>query len=288
MNTQAPHQRSVIVGIDGSREALCALHWAATEAERRRWPLRITYVTSAEDREVAQKMVDAAVADVRETWSGVDVTGDWVSGDPAAVLTRTATERDILAVGSRGHGRIASVLVGSVSSAVAQHAICPVVVVRAPLPGHPDGTGGVVLGVDGSEASMAATGFAFEAASVRGLPLTVVHAVWDPYTESQAVVAVLSDSRRVVVDDSELLDVAETIAGWRERFPDVEVVTRYENGRPDRVLADASSRADLLVVGARGRGPAATLSLGSVSRQVLKRAHCPVAVVRSRPRARSH
>jgi nucleotide-binding universal stress UspA family protein len=93
---------------------------------------------------------------------------------------------------------------------------------------------------------------------------------------------------RIVVDDSELLDVAETVAGWRELFPDVSVVTRYENGRPDRVLAEISERADLLVVGARGRGSAATALLGSVSRQVLKLAQCPVAVVRSRSQSRTH
>lgn len=298
MNAQAPHHRTVIVGVDGTEEDRRALSWAAAEAGRRRWPLRVIhavdyphaqlYVETAaasrlgEDREVAQKIVDIAVAEVERTWPEVEVTGEWAAGSPASVLARAAIERDVLVVGSRGLGRVASVLVGSVSSNVTQHAVCPVVVVRekATPTRYPGDRRGVILGVDGSLASVAATGFAFEEASLRALPLTVVHAVWEPYTESQAVVAVLSDPRRVAVDDSERLDVAETIAGWREQYPDVNVVTRYENGRPERVLADLSGQADLLVVGARGRGASKSLLLGSVSRDVLKRAHCPVAVVR--------
>ncbi|MGH3118296.1 MAG: universal stress protein [Nocardioidaceae bacterium] len=298
MNVQAPHHHTIIVGLDGTEEAQRALNWAAAEAGRRRWPLRIIhavdyprsqlYVTIgaetrlAEDRGVAQKIVEDGVADVERTWPDVEVTGEWVAGGPAAVLVRAATEHDVLVVGSRGLGRVASVLVGSVSSNVTQQASCPVVVVReaATRSLHPRGERGVILGVDGSAASVTATGFAFEEASLRALSLTVVHAVWEPYTESQAVVAVLSNPERVVVDDSEMLDVAETIAGWREQYPDVNVVTRYENGRPDRVLVNLSDRADLLVVGARGRGASKSLLLGSVSRDVLKRAHCPVAVVR--------
>jgi len=289
MNAQSRRHHSVIVGVDPSDEARRALHWAAAEAQRRRWPMQIVHAVQTDDQGVAQKIVDTALADVRAAWPGVDVMGESVADDTATALARTATDRDILVVGSRGLGRIASVLVGSVSSAVARHATCPVVVVRDPntLPRHPESTSGVILGVDGSEASISAAGFAFEAASLRGRPLTVVHAVWDPYTESQAVVAILSDPERVVVDDSELLDVAEAVAGWRELYPDVKVVTRYENGRPDRVLGELSDGADLLVVGARGRGPAATLLLGSVSRRVLQRASCPVAVVRRRPRERS-
>jgi len=301
VSLRGPRQRLVVVGVDGAPDGQRALEWAAAEAERRRWPLQIEHAVEyasaglavslgpepalAEDHAIAQQIADTAVADVRRSRPTVQVTGEWVAGDPATVLARTATERDILVVGSRGLGRVASVLLGSVSSAVVGHAVSPVVVVpdKNPLPGRPDGPRGVVLGVDGSDASTAATRFAFEAASVRGSPLTVVHAVWDRYTESQAVVAVLSDPKRVVVDESERLDVAETIAGWREQFPDVRVVTRYANGRPDRVLADADEVADLLVVGARGRGSAASALLGSVSRHVLKRARCPVAIVRCQP-----
>ncbi|HYJ68831.1 MAG TPA: universal stress protein [Nocardioidaceae bacterium] len=306
MNAHADHRHSVIVGVDGSDDGRRALHWAAGEAGRRGWLLRIIHAVDyppatfpmtigqanglTEDPAVAQKIVDEAVADVERTWSEIEVSGEWMAGNPAVVLAREATEQDVVVVGSRGLGRVASALVGSVSSTVTRYADSPVVVVRenSPRPGHARRPRDVILGVDGSDASVAATAFAFEAASLRGLPLTVVHAVWSPYTESQAVVAVMTNPERVVVEDSEMLDVAETIAGWREQYPDVGVVTRYENGRPDRVLADLSDDAELLVVGTHGRGAPKALLLGSVSRHVLRHAHCPVAVVRGPNRKQRH
>lgn len=301
MNAHTQSRHSVVVGVDGSEEAQRALHWAAGEAGRRHWPLRVIHALdyshfqlkevigakpgSAEDREVAQTIVDEAVAAVERIWPAVGVTGDWRRGNPAPVLARTVTEHDILVVGSRGLGRVASALLGSVSSDVSYRADCPVIVVRETTSTtHSDGGRGVILGVDGSSASVAATAFAFEEASLRSLPLTVVHAVWEPYTDSQAVVAVLTPTERTVVDASERLDVAETIAGWREQCPDVGVVTRYENGRPDRVLTNFADTAELLVVGAHGRGATTAMHLGSVSRRVLRSARCPIAVVRQRSR----
>ena len=51
-------------------------------------------------------------------------------------------------------------------------------------------------------------------------------------------------------------------------------------GRPELVLAEASSEAGLVVVGARGRGDLASLLLGSVSRGVIHRSECPVEIIR--------
>src|SRR5262245_9965678 len=141
MNAPARRPRSVIVGVDGSTEAQRALHWAAGEARRRCWPLRIVHAIEADDSDVAQKVVDAALEEVREAWPGLDVAGEWVVGSPPTALARTTTEHDILVVGSRGLGRVAAVLEGSIGSALARHATCPVVVVRDPnaSPSHPDG-----------------------------------------------------------------------------------------------------------------------------------------------------
>jgi nucleotide-binding universal stress UspA family protein len=168
---------------------------------------------------------------------------------------------------------------GSVSADVAQRATCPVVVVRATRGrSYFDARNGIVVGIDGSQGSMAATGFAFAAASARRLPLTVVHAVWDPYPASPASVASLAAVSRTALDAD--VDIAATIVGWRQQYPEVPVATRYENGRPAQVLADLAAGADLLVVGARGHTTTAQLLLGSVSRNVLEIAPCPVAVVR--------
>jgi nucleotide-binding universal stress UspA family protein len=158
------------------------------------------------------------------------------------------------------------------------YALSPVVVVREVT--TQDGTpGGVVVGVDGSGLSVEATGFAFEQASQRGLDLTVLHA-WDPtlYTSAVALSALVDTWQDVEVGEE--LVTSEAIAGWAEKYPDVEVRTQVLPGRPADMLVDASETAVLVVVGSRGRGGFSGLLLGSVSRNVLHRAHCPVAVVR--------
>ena len=77
--------------------------------------------------------------------------------------------------------------------------------------------------------------------------------------------------------------MAESLAGWREKYPDVDVREHVIRALPAEALIGESEGADLLVVGSRGRGGFGGLLLGSVSHTVLQHAHCPVAVVRPRP-----
>jgi nucleotide-binding universal stress UspA family protein len=81
-------------------------------------------------------------------------------------------------------------------------------------------------------------------------------------------------------DDARRL-VSEAVAGWREKFPDVDVEYETHRRNPATALVEASADARLLVVGSRGLGGFRGLLLGSVSRSVLHHAACPVAVVRS-------
>jgi nucleotide-binding universal stress UspA family protein len=74
--------------------------------------------------------------------------------------------------------------------------------------------------------------------------------------------------------------LSEALAGMCERYPDVEVEQRLIQGHAAGNLVDASRKAQLLVVGSRGRGGFKGLLLGSVSQAALHHAHCPVAVVR--------
>ncbi len=142
--------------------------------------------------------------------------------------------------------------------------------------------GGVVVGDDGSAASRAAVRWAAADAVRRGTPLHVVRAwslttaprprTWavgyvPPFTDFEAAVREeLERTRRPLVADLEGLD-----ARWHA-----------VHGRPEAVLATASTGADLLVVGSRGRGELRELLLGSVAAAVLHSASCPVVVVRGR------
>jgi nucleotide-binding universal stress UspA family protein len=189
----------------------------------------------------------------------------------------------VVVLGSRGLGGFTGLLVGSVAQATAQHGYCPVVVVSGrTLEDPPPTTGPVLVGVDGSPASEAAIGFAFEAASVRGVGLVAVHTwtevvfdgVWTTFKLD-------TDWRVLAAEERRLLD--ERMAGWQEKYPDVLVRRLVVRDRPVRALLEQAeqSGAQLIVVGARGTGAAFTgMGLGSTSHALLHHSECPVAVVR--------
>jgi len=74
--------------------------------------------------------------------------------------------------------------------------------------------------------------------------------------------------------------LAERLAGWSEKYPDVEVRRRVVRDRPAAELVDLSRTARLVVVGSRGRGGVRGLLLGSVGHALIHHAHCPVLVAR--------
>ena len=82
-----------------------------------------------------------------------------------------------------------------------------------------------------------------------------------------------------LVNDEERVAMAESMAGWSEKYPDVKVEHRVVRDHPVHALVAAAGHAQLLVVGSRGRGTLRSLLLGSVSHGVLHHATGPVAVV---------
>jgi nucleotide-binding universal stress UspA family protein len=160
---------------------------------------------------------------------------------------------------------------------MATRANCPVVIVRGAHAEEDDGSPRpVVLGVDGSATSEAATEFAFAAATARDVPLVAVHTWWDPVIGP--TVAKLIDVEAIDADERRRL--VERLAGWTAKYPDVAVETVVSRDFPARVLLRQAAQAQLVVVGSRGHGELAGLFLGSVSNALVHRAPCPVAVVR--------
>ncbi|MFI7538982.1 universal stress protein [Streptosporangium sp. NPDC049376] len=277
----------IVVGVDGSQAGLDAVSWAVREAELRNEELRIVHVMPAwplemtEDAphaEVGRWMRDGAesvLADglerARREERHVKVESLLLPGDPRSALIAAAGDARLLVVGSHGLGGFRGMLLGSVALGVAGHTACPVAVVRCP-PAQPCGE--VVVGVDGSPAGAEAVGFAFAEASFRGAALRAVHA-WSRPTAGGGLHA-SADAEETAQEARRAL--AEALAGWSERYPDVKVTEHLEHGHPVDVLRDASTRADLLVVGSRGRGDLAGLLLGSVSHSLLHHAACPLVV----------
>ncbi|MFG2006824.1 universal stress protein [Spirillospora sp. NPDC048911] len=281
----------IVVGIDGSDNSLAAVDWAAEEASRRNTALRIVYAIApwVSDTPVgarigvvhewllggAQPITDRSITRARDRAPEVRVSGDTTDGQAAAALIDEARGAVMLVVGSRGMGGLAGMLAGSVALQVVSHARCPTVVVRREE--HPP-QGEVVLGVDGSSSCAAAVSFAFEEAALRKARLRAVLAWPHPVSTEPGDMQPLAYDPEIVTKEEERT-LHETIAGWQEEFPDVEVVHEVLHARPAKALAGASARADLLVVGSRGRGGFAGLMLGSVSHAMLHHSHCPVAVV---------
>ncbi|KWW99221.1 universal stress protein [Carbonactinospora thermoautotrophica] len=152
------------------------------------------------------------------------------------------------------------------------------------VPERLDIDGGVVVGFDGSETSQEALRWAAREARQYGCPLHVVRA-WSiltaprPKNVKLEVTPTLQQYEAAVRVETEQL-LAKVLGD----DPGVPVRLHLVHAPAAQTLIDASGRADLLVVGSRGRGGFAGLLLGSVSEQCVRYARCPVVVVR--PRAR--
>jgi nucleotide-binding universal stress UspA family protein len=163
------------------------------------------------------------------------------------------------------------------AGAVATHGRCPVVVIRGgaeDLEGKP-----VVVGVDGSPASEAAIAFAYDEASRLGVPLIALHTWTDTITAAAFAMAPYAVDW-FEVQNEELRLLAERLAGWQEKYPDVQVQRVLTRDHPARSLIDQAREAQLVVVGSRGRGQVAGLLLGSTSQALLHHAPCPLVIVR--------
>lgn len=276
-------EQPVVVGYDGSKEAGEALRFGVELARLHGWALRVVIARgdlhrlSAWADEWTQGLAQEWAVDAdkllveEETEAAVAI----VDGLAAQVLVAESAQAAAVLVGATGHGFVTGRLQGSVSQHVCRHATSPVVVVRDG--GRADGP--VVAGVDGSSSSLRALEFALHEAGLRGRRLEVLYAPERLRAYGFPAPGVLPAEfvRSLRAHDAAVLDTAAAAVA---DHPGVDVALRTVEGAPARVLARASEDAALVVVGSRGAGAFEGVLLGSVSAAVLRRAECPVAVVR--------
>jgi nucleotide-binding universal stress UspA family protein len=135
-----------------------------------------------------------------------------------------------------------------------------------------------VVGVEGAPSETAALHFAFWMASETGLPLTVIHA--NRFLEYAHGDLPTLEAEAAELEEADRRVMAESLAGWRELYPDVETGTVFSMDGPASALVGQSRMASLVVVGARARGGLPWLRVGSTARAVALHGACPVAVVR--------
>lgn len=142
---------TLVVGVDGSADSTRALRWAVTEARRRDWqvtaitawlprpvvpssiPMAITQPTDPREEDSYRVQLDQAVTEATKD-DPYPVRAQLRRGSAADVLTQEAGPDDLLVVGSHGHGRVLTTVLGSVSAACVRKARCPVVVIPTRLP----------------------------------------------------------------------------------------------------------------------------------------------------------
>ncbi|VVJ21714.1 Universal stress protein family [Amycolatopsis camponoti] len=296
MSTTEPR---ITVGVDGSAGSTAAVVWAANLASRRHLELKIVHglqvaglyygggmtgIGAATLFEAVQADGERAIADARALAASIDkdlvIVTELPNDPPVPMLIDESRHARLLVVGRTGTGGFADMLVGGTAASVVAHAHCPVAVVRGRQKSTvvPE-TGPVVAGVDGSPNSEQAIAIAFEEASLRGVPLVAVHA-WNDvtYDDTRGTARILTQPESLEEDEQRLL--TERLAGWQEKYPDVEISRKLVRDRPRHVLLEASETAQLVVVGCHGRGGFTGMVLGSTSQALVQHAQCPVLVVR--------
>jgi nucleotide-binding universal stress UspA family protein len=290
--------RGVVVGVSGSAEADAALDWALAEAASRQVPLTAVLAWTgprgvqpheyqAELERRREDLLGLLDASGRRTAVEVEMSATVAEGDTTEALLAASQDADMLVLGRRRRGRIGRLVLGSVSSEIVERAEVPVTVVRAETPdGEPGGEtqpddepARVVVGVDTSGPSVLALQHAAEVAQRIGAVLEPVFA-WQittlaPLPGSWGWAPPLDEYEAFAADR---LDEAVARAGVD--LPAERIVRSVVHKSPAAALIAASAAAERVVVGARGLGGFDRLMLGSVSRQVLEYAACPVTVVR--------
>ncbi|MDH6144303.1 MULTISPECIES: universal stress protein [Kitasatospora] len=278
--------KPVIVGVDSSQASREALDWAADEASLRHEPLSVRHIwieetatspdgqESPPSRETGEALLDEALARTLRQYPDMEVAIELLDGRLRDAMTEAARDADLLVLGARGSGGFPGLLVGSTSLFVAARAACPVVVVRPTEPGR----GGVVAGVHGDHGDAEVLAFAFDFAQRRSLPLLAVHAWSYPMATLPGHANPPAFEEGLVTAERDRL-VAGVLAGWRERFPQVDVTERAVRAHPAGELVARSRENQLVVVGRHGKAHRPLGRLGSTSQATVLHANCPVAVV---------
>ena len=221
---------------------------------------------------------------------GLVIDEEYIHGDNVAnLIVNDAREwdADVIVTGSRGHGPLATLLLGSVAGAVSERAPCPVLVARGATCSR------LVFAEDGSDGAFAARSVLAKWPIFKGMQLKVVSvARVDRPLRSGITAAVFDDARQAEADKlAEARAAHDHLAresAEQLRLAGILAQADLRTGDPSTEIIAAAHgwNADLIVMGSRGRGALARVVLGSVARSVLQSSKCSVLIIRrgsSRP-----
>ncbi|MEU9859836.1 universal stress protein [Streptomyces sp. NPDC047971] len=267
-----PRLGRVVVGVDGSPSSQDAVAWGEAEAVLRGTSLCLVHATNTEGRSsylsseeagrvrsAGRALLDRTAATVAARHPSLSVIDALTGGAPGPGLRQAAAITGTIVVGHRGLGGFSSLLLGSVGLEAVANATTPVVVVRGD--GETGAAGRVLVAVrDRNDLGSALQ--AADEALLREVPLRILH-IGNGRSAGGAGTA------------------PDTVAGRvRQEFPDLTVDVDVErSGSVPGALVDASSHADLLVVGGRRAPGYLGPTLGRTTLGLVQHAHCPVELV---------
>jgi nucleotide-binding universal stress UspA family protein len=278
----------VAVGVDGSAESLAAVEWAGAHAVSHDVPLWIVCARrkplgSGDGQEPwPQEQLHAAHRLASGLYPSLKITEDAVCESPAKALMSVAAEAGVLVLGSRGLGTVEGFVLGSVGLSVIAHTRRPVVAVRGRMPaGAAAETGPVVAGIDPHDRHDRyddVLDFAFRTASAQHRTLRVAHA-WSVRALYSYPSALPEPRMTAQAGRQARQALEETLAPWRERFPDVPVELHTEGAAIAPYLLQVASDATLLTIGRRPRGHPFPTRIGPVAHALLHHSPRPIALI---------
>jgi nucleotide-binding universal stress UspA family protein len=234
----------------------------------------VTQESAWQEEQIGRDLVEAHRQ--RASESRVQAEAVLGVGEPAQVLLEQAATAALIVIGAIGQAGTRQLRLGSVADQLIQQANCPIIVAREaqnPVPGNR-----VVVGVDASGGSSRALTFAFEEASLRGLPLLVVIARPDLDADGAVGSGETLGSDQRVLREAGIDARSEDLAQLQRTHPNVVVSSEVDRTGAVMALIAHSHDAELLVVGARHHDGVLGLTYSSVSHAVVLHASCTVAV----------
>ncbi|MCF6388505.1 universal stress protein [Mycobacterium sp. MBM] len=283
----------IVVGVDGSANAVAAAIWAAGLAARLDAPLSIVYAVPylghnfsdaaaavraaaiTGQREAAASILTSAADAVRRAEPGVQISTSAPDQTADEVLEALSAQARLIVLGSQEVSTASALLIGSLTLKTITRSTCPVIAWRGDI-ASPNAQP-IVVGVDGQN-SDAALELAFELAAALQVPLRAVRSSSSRRAPGDVTIPFLIDWE--ALEAMEWDSLTTTVGPWADRHPGVDVTFFVEPTKPSQALLQHVDGAQLLIVGTRGHGALASALIGSTSLNLLHHSPLPVAVCR--------
>jgi nucleotide-binding universal stress UspA family protein len=286
---------TIVVGIDSTEASRAALEWAAARVGRsgpiravHAWDYPVTaWLPSPLGPGEAPPLADMEAAAREEAVKVLGELGDNVAredpviaqGDPGVVLLEAAQGADLLVVGTRGRGPLRANIIGSVTRHCADYTPCPLVIVPTRDEGEERrAIERVVVGIDGSTASLTALRWALENTDASATVTAMT--AWQTPIDGPILYGVNRFDLRALraAAEATVNEAADKVCAELKIDP-TRVTREIAEGDPRWVLLSRSEHSDLLVLGQRGRTGLSHFFLGSTTTALIHQPHCPIAVI---------